>query len=228
MKKKAVVLLSGGLDSSTVLAIARDRGFECYCLAFLYGQRHECELEAAEKVFTHLGGKAFQKIHIDLRAFGGSALTADIDVPDAGSAAASTVENIPVTYVPARNIIFLAYALGFAEVNDCRDIFIGVNSVDYSGYPDCRPEFISAFVQMANKGTKAGIEGNPFKVQTPIMDMTKAEIIKTGVALGVDYSLTHSCYNPSEDGLSCGVCDSCALRIAGFKEAGVVDPTRYY
>ncbi len=225
--KKAVVLLSGGLDSATVLAIARSMNFECYCLSFSYGQRHDCELTAARKVFEALGGKEFKVVNIDLRAFGGSALTADIDVPEAGSVNAASDSNIPVTYVPARNIIFLSYALGFAEVNDCRDIFLGVNAVDYSGYPDCRGEFIEAFSIMANLGTKAGVEGHGVTIQTPIIDLSKADIIRRGVSLGVDYSLTHSCYNPSPEGLSCGVCDSCALRIAGFRDAGVPDPTRY-
>ena len=225
--KKAVVLLSGGLDSATVLAIARSMNYECYCLSFAYGQRHNCELESARKVFNALGGSELKVVQIDLRAFGGSALTDDIAVPDAGMKYTTGESEIPVTYVPARNIIFLSYALGFAEVNDCRDIFIGVNAVDYSGYPDCRAEFIKTFEIMANLGTKAGVEGNGFRIQTPIIELSKAEIIKRGVELGVDYSLTHSCYNPSPDGLSCGHCDSCSLRSAGFREAGVPDPTRY-
>ncbi len=226
--KRAVVLLSGGLDSATVLAMALAEGFECHCLSFAYGQRHGCELKAAEAVFNSLQAAEFKIVDIDLRAFGGSALTADIAVPNAGSENAASPGVIPVTYVPARNIIFLSYALGFAEVNACRDIFLGVNAVDYSGYPDCRPEFIHAFEQMANLGTKAGVEGRGFTLRTPIIDLTKAEIIRKGVELGVDYSLTHSCYNPSAEGLSCGVCDSCALRKAGFAEAGVADPTRYF
>lgn len=226
--KKAVVLLSGGLDSATVLAIARSEGFECYCLSFSYGQRHDCELAASRKVFDALGGKEYKIVNIDLRAFGGSALTDDIDVPKAGDNGAASESNIPVTYVPARNIIFLSYALGFAEVNECSDIFLGVNAVDYSGYPDCRAEFINAFQVMANLGTKAGVEGNGFTIQTPIIDLSKADIIRKGVELGVDYGLTHSCYNPSPEGLSCGACDSCVLRIAGFNEAGVADPTKYF
>ena len=225
--KKAVVLLSGGLDSATVLAIARSLDYECYCLSFSYGQRHDCELDSARRVFAALGGKEHKVVQVDLRSFGGSALTADIAVPKAGKKYATGDSEIPVTYVPARNIIFLSYALGFAEVNGCRDIFIGVNAVDYSGYPDCREEFIRAFETMANLGTKSGVEGDGFRIQTPIIALSKADIIRRGVALGVDYSLTHSCYNPSPEGLSCGECDSCALRMAGFKEAGVPDPTRY-
>ena len=227
MNKKAVVLLSGGLDSATVLAIAKDLGYECYCLSFSYGQRHDCEIQAAKKVFAANKGKLFKIVEIDLRAFGGSALTDDIDVPKASSNTGNGEPKIPVTYVPARNIIFLSYALGFAEVNGCNDIFLGVNAVDYSGYPDCRPEFITSFEQTANLGTKAGVEGNGFNIQTPIINLSKADIIKKGVALGVDYSLTHSCYNPSPEGLSCGECDSCSLRMSGFKDAGVEDPTRY-
>lgn len=225
-KKRAVVLLSGGLDSATVLAIATDLGYECYCLSFNYGQRHMIENQAAEKVAIALNAKELKFAKIDLRAFGGSALTADIDVPKSSSS--TTAENeIPITYVPARNIIFLSYALGYAEVLGASDIFLGVNAVDYSGYPDCRPEFIEAFTKMAEVGTKAGVEGNPFKIHAPIIKMTKREIIQTGSKLGVDYSLTHSCYAPTETGLACGECDSCVLRKAGFKDAGIPDPTNY-
>ncbi len=220
--KRAVVLLSGGLDSATVLAQARSEGYECYALSFDYGQRHRCELAAASRIAEQMGVELHRTINMDLRQFGGSALTdASIDVPDAGG------EGIPVTYVPARNTIFLSLALGWAEVLRARDIFIGVNAVDYSGYPDCRPEFIEAFTSLANLATKAGIEGDRFRINTPLIDLSKAEIIQTGHRLGVDYSQTISCYNPDGEGRGCGQCDSCQLRRQGFVEAGVADPTRY-
>lgn len=222
MNKKAVVLLSGGLDSATCLAIAKSEGFECYALSFDYGQRHECELLAAKAVAGAMGVADHAVIKIDLRKWGGSALTSDIAVPDAGSTA-----GIPVTYVPARNIIFLSFATGWAEVLGAKDIFIGVNSVDYSGYPDCRPRFIEAFRQCANIGTKAEEEGWQFNIHAPLQTLNKSEIIRQGVALGVDYSLTHSCYNPGADGRACGKCDSCSLRRKGFEAAGVSDPTKY-
>ncbi len=223
-KPKAVVLLSGGLDSATGLAMALDQGFECYALSFEYGQRHECELAAARKIAQNAGVLKHVVINIDLRQWGGSALTSDqIDVPDAGS----YEEDIPVTYVPARNIIFLSFAIGWAEVIGAWDIFIGVNSVDYSGYPDCRPQFIEAFSEAARVGTKAADLNKKFNIHAPLQYMTKEEIIKAGTALGVDYSLTHSCYNPDAAGLACGRCDSCQLRRQGFAAAGIPDPTRY-
>jgi 7-cyano-7-deazaguanine synthase len=222
--KRAVVLLSGGLDSAITLALARADGFETYALSFRYGQRHARELDAAARVAQSLGAKAHRIAEIDLRIFGGSALTDEIDVPknrDPGEG------GIPVTYVPARNTIFLSYALAWAEVLEARDIFIGVNAVDYSGYPDCRPEFIRAFAQLANLATRAGVEGAHFAIHTPLIDLTKAEIIRRGDALGVDFSLTHSCYDPAPDGRACGECDSCRLRLQGFHEAGLVDPLPY-
>jgi 7-cyano-7-deazaguanine synthase len=226
-RKHAVVLLSGGLDSATVLAIAVDMGFVCHAISFDYGQRHDVELAASNAVAEAFGVADHRIVKIDLSAaagFGHSALTDDIDVPmDRPSD-----EGIPETYVPARNTIFLSIALGFAEVLDARDIFIGVNAVDYSGYPDCRPEFIDAFEKLANLATAAGVEGgNPFVIHAPLVSMTKAQIISRGVELGVDYSITHSCYAPSQDGSACGHCDSCRLRAAGFAAAGVPDPTRY-
>lgn len=224
--KKAVILLSGGLDSTTALAIARKEGFEPYTISFRYGQRHDIELEAAKKVSQTLGAKGHTVIDINLRQLGGSALTSDIDVPK-GRGAEEMGGAIPVTYVPARNTIFLSIALGWSEVLGASDIFIGVNALDYSGYPDCRPEFIEAFERMANLGTKAGVEGKNFRIHTPLIRMTKAEIIKKGMELGVDYSLTHSCYDPSPEGLACGECDSCLLRKKGFAEAGFIDPLRY-
>jgi 7-cyano-7-deazaguanine synthase len=221
--KRAVVLLSGGLDSATVLAIARDEAYECYALSFDYGQRHRVELEAARRVAAGLGAREHRFFPMDLRLFGGSALTdASIDVPDAPT------EGIPVTYVPARNTVFLSIALAWAEVLEAHDIFIGVNAVDYSGYPDCRPEFIASFEQTANLATKAGVEGHRFSIHTPLIALSKADIIRTGSKLGVDYGLTLSCYNPDAAGRACGVCDSCRLRRAGFEAAGVPDPTRYY
>jgi len=222
MSKKAVVLLSGGLDSATCLAIAKREGFECYALSFDYGQRHECELLAAKAVAAAIGVTDHIVIKIDLRKWGGSALTSEIAVPDAGSAA-----GIPVTYVPARNIIFLSFATGWAEVLGAKDIFIGVNSVDYSGYPDCRPRFIEAFQHCATIGTKAEDEGWQFHIHAPLQTLNKSEIICKGISIGVDYSLTHSCYNPGVNGLACGKCDSCHLRRKGFEDAGVPDPTKY-
>ena len=226
-KKKAVVLSSGGLDSTTVLAIARDDGYEVYSLSFRYGQRHAVELKAAQKVADALEVKEHRVIDIALGKIGGSALTDDIDVPKARSETEMEKE-IPITYVPARNTIFLSYALAWAEVLGASDIFIGVNAIDYSGYPDCRPEYIAAFEKMANLATKVGVEETAkIRIRTPIINMTKAEIIKRGVELGVDYAITHSCYDPSTSGEACRQCDSCILREKGFKEAGVEDPTRY-
>lgn len=221
--KKAVVLYSGGLDSTTCMAIARHQGFDAYALSFSYGQRHTVELERAREYAPRIGAKDHMVVDIDLRKMGGSALTADIDVPKAGVVDGE----IPVTYVPARNTIFLSFALGWAEVLGAVDIYIGVNALDYSGYPDCRPEFIRAFEQMANLATKAGVEGRQYQIHAPLIDLTKAEIIQQGIALGVDYSLTHSCYDPTPDGLACGQCDSCRLRLKGFADAGLQDPVRY-
>ena len=220
---RAVVLLSGGLDSATSLAIARDAGFDCYCLSLDYGQRHRTELDAANRVAQALGAKAHRILHLDLAAFGGSALTdQNIAVPTAGIST-----GIPVTYVPARNTIMLSLALAWAEVLDSRDIFVGVNAVDYSGYPDCRPEFVTAFETLANLATKAGVEGNRMTIHAPLIELTKAEIIRKGSSLSVDYSITISCYQADEQGQACGVCDSCRLRHEGFLAAGIADPTRY-
>jgi 7-cyano-7-deazaguanine synthase len=224
--KRAVVLLSGGLDSATVLAISRAEGFESYALTFRYGQRHEREIAAAEKVARSLGAREHRIAEIDLRMFGGSALTSDQAVP-ANRSEAEMAKEIPVTYVPARNTIFLSYALAWAEVLEARDIFIGANAVDYSGYPDCRPEFIRAFAELANLATRAGVEGRGFRIHAPLIALSKAEIIRRGSSLGVDYSLTHSCYNPGPAGLACGVCDSCRLRLKGFRETGLQDPVPY-
>jgi 7-cyano-7-deazaguanine synthase len=225
--KRAVVLLSGGLDSATVLAIARSRGYEPYALSFFYGQRHKWELEAAKRVAASLGAREHRIADIDLRAFGGSALTADIDVPK-GRGPDEMAHGIPITYVPARNTIFLAFALAWAEVLESSDIFIGVNALDYSGYPDCRPEFIEAFERMANLATKAGVEGRQqLKIHTPLIAFTKAQIIAEGIGLGVDFGLTSSCYDPFADGQPCGQCDSCLLRQKGFRENGIEDPLRY-
>lgn len=225
--KKSVVLSSGGIDSTTVMAIAKHEGFEIHSLSFFYGQRHAVELEAAQKVADALGAAEHLVINIDLKKIGGSSLTDDMDVPKARDKPTMSQE-IPVTYVPARNTIFLSYALAWAEVLESSDIFIGVNAIDYSGYPDCRPEYIDAFERMANLATKAGVEGiTKIKINTPLIRLTKAQIIKKGVQLGVDYSVTHSCYDPSPQGLACGRCDSCFLRKKGFKEAGVADPTKY-
>ncbi len=224
--KKCVVLVSGGLDSATTLAIARDEGFECRAISFDYGQRHRFELDSAKKVARALGAADHRVIRLDLSASGGfghSALTDDIAVPKA-----DVPGGIPVTYVPARNTIFLSIALGYAEVIGGFDIFIGVNAVDYSGYPDCRPEFIEAFERMANLATAAAIEGRgTFRIRAPLMHMSKAQIIQTGIKLNVDYSITHSCYDPSEAGLACGQCDACRLRLAGFESAGIKDPSLY-
>jgi len=224
--KSAVVLLSGGIDSTTTLAIALAEGYEAYALSFDYGQRHQIETQAARRAADSLGAKKHRIAKIDLRVFGGSALTGDIDVPKQRSET-EIANGIPVTYVPARNTIFLAYALGWAEVIQAADIFLGVNAIDYSGYPDCRPEFIEAFQTVANVGTKAGVEGRRFQIHTPLIKFSKAEIIRKAVKLGVDLSLTHSCYDPSPDGLACGECDSCLLRLKGFREAGIQDPIRY-
>lgn len=221
--KRAVVLLSGGLDSATVLAMARHAGYACHTLSVDYGQRHHAELDAAQRVAKGLAAVQHRVINIDLTAFGGSALTdSSIAVPETPSA------GIPVTYVPARNTIMLSLALAWAEVLGAQDIFIGVNAVDYSGYPDCRPEYIAAFERMANLATKAAIEGAPLKLHTPLISLSKADIIRQGVQLGVDYGATVSCYQADEQGRACGACDSCRLRRAGFAAAGVADPTRYY
>ena len=224
--KRAVVLLSGGLDSATVLAISRAEGFESYALSFRYGQRHEHEIAAAERIAQSLGAREHRVAQIDLRIFGGSALTADLPVPTSRTETEMAAE-IPITYVPARNTIFLSYALAWAEVLGAQNIFIGANAVDYSGYPDCRPEFIRAFEQLANVATRAGVEGHPFTIHAPLISLRKAEIIQRGISLGVDYSLTHSCYNPAPDGVACGVCDACQLRLKGFREVGMSDPVSY-
>ncbi|MBE7491207.1 MAG: 7-cyano-7-deazaguanine synthase QueC [Planctomycetes bacterium] len=225
MNQRAIVLVSGGLDSATTLALAKSRGHDCVPLTFRYGQRHAVELAAASRVCTQLGVRAPLVVEIDLRAFGGSALTGDLPVPK-GRSQSEIASGIPATYVPARNIIFLSYALGAAEAFGAGDIFLGVNAVDYSGYPDCRPEFIAAFEHMANLGTKAGVEGRPLNIRAPLSGMTKAEIIRLGLSLGVDYALTHSCYDPVGT-LACGRCDSCRIRLKGFADAGVKDPVQY-
>jgi 7-cyano-7-deazaguanine synthase len=226
-RKKAVALLSGGLDSTTALWIAKNEGYAIYALSFRYGQRHVIELESARRVAESAGVEKHLIVDIDLRAIGGSALTDEIEVPKERSADEMS-SGIPVTYVPARNTIFLSFALAWAETLGAEDIFIGVNALDYSGYPDCRPEYIEAFASMANLATKAGVEGNmQLKIHTPLVAMTKAEIIKRGLELDVDYSLTHSCYDPTPNGLACGKCDSCLLRLKGFAEAGARDPLRY-
>lgn len=227
MNRKAVVLLSGGLDSTTVLAVAKDQGFDAFALSFRYGQRHAIELEAARRVAATAGVSRHVVCDIDLRVFGGSALTADVDVPKHESAEDLTHDEIPITYVPARNTVFLSFALAYAEVVGATDIFIGVSALDYSGYPDCRPEFIAAYEQMANLATRAGVEGNVLKIHTPLINLTKAETVELGARLGVDYSLTLSCYDPDAEGRSCGHCDSCLLRLRGFEEAGLVDPVTY-
>lgn len=225
--RRAVCLLSGGLDSSTCLAYARREGFECYSLSFDYGQRHRQELEAAKKIAESLGAAQHLILKIDLGVFGGSALTADIGVPK-HQTAAEIGAGIPVTYVPARNTVFLSCALAWAETLEASDIFIGVNAIDYSGYPDCRPEYIEAFERMANLATKAGVEGRMrLKVHTPLICLTKAEIVRLACELGVDLRLTHSCYDPDERGRPCGACDSCLLRLKGFAEAGIPDPLEY-
>lgn len=225
--KKAIVLSSGGIDSTTVMAIARSEGYEIYSLSFRYGQRHIIELEAAKNVAAYFKSRNHLVLDIDLRIIGGSALTDEIAVPKGRMEREMNV-GIPLTYVPARNTIFLSYALAWAEVLGISDIFIGVNAIDYSGYPDCRPEYIAAFERMANLATKACVEGKiHIKIQTPLINMTKAEIIKRGVGLGVDYGITHSCYDPLPDGKACGQCDSCLLRRKGFREAGIQDPAVY-
>ena len=225
--KRAVALASGGLDSSTAIALALRQDFDIYALSFDYGQRHRFELEAARRVMRSLGIVHHRIVTFDLRVFGGSALTADIDVPknrDPGR----MQSDIPVTYVPARNTIFLSFALAWCEILNAQDIVIGVNAVDYSGYPDCRPEFLDAFERLANLATKAGVEGTSrFRIHAPLLHMTKAQIIRAGIEAGVDYSLTHSCYDPDPEGLACGACDACVLRRRGFEEAGVPDPTLY-
>ena len=224
---KAVVLLSGGIDSATTLAIAQNRGFDIYALSFSYGQRHAVELEAAGRIAERSNVIRHLILDIDLRKIGGSALTADINVPKNRNAK-ELKKNIPVTYVPARNTIFLSYALAWAEVIGANDIFIGVNVLDYSGYPDCRPEYIEAYEKMANLATKAGVEGKQkMKINTPLIKMSKTQIIRKGIELGVDYSLTRSCYDPSDSGEACGECDSCLLRLKGFKDAGLKDPVKY-
>lgn len=222
-EKRAVILLSGGLDSATVVALAKAEGYACYSMSFDYGQRHRAELDAAARVAEQLGVIEHKVIGLNLNGIGGSALTdANIAVPE------SPTEGIPVTYVPARNTVFLSLALGWAEVLGARDIFIGVNAVDYSGYPDCRPEFVEAFERMANLATKAGVEGQGFRIRAPLQMMSKAEIVQAGMTHGVDYALTVSCYQADEQGRACGKCDSCRLRAVGFAQAGVADPTRYF
>lgn len=219
--KRAVVLVSGGMDLAVTLAIARAEGFECYALSVNYGQRHESELQAADRVCAMLGATAHKEVRVDLRSFGGSALTADIAVPELPTS------GIPVTYVPARNTIMLSVALSWAEVLGAQDVFCGVNAVDYSGYPDCRPEYIKAFEIMANLATQAGVEGNTLRIRTPIIALSKADIVREGVRLGVDFSQTVSCYQADATGLACGKCDACRLRAEGFMSAGIPDSTRY-
>ncbi len=225
--RRAVVLLSGGVDSTTTLALAKKEGFEIYALSYNYGQRHGRELDAARRVAEHLGVARHVVAGIDLRAFGGSALTSDLEVPKGRNPAQMSAE-IPITYVPARNTIFLAVALAWCEVLGAEDLYIGVNVLDYSGYPDCRPEFLEGFARLACLATKAGVEGRAhYRVHAPLLRMTKAQIIRAGVEAGVDFSLTHSCYDPTPEGLACGGCDSCLLRRQGFREAGIPDPTPY-
>jgi len=222
-QKRAVILLSGGLDSATLVAMVRAQGYSCYTLCFDYGQRHRAELHAAERVARDLGVVEHKVIGLNLSGIGGSALTdSSIDVPEAPS------EGIPLTYVPARNTVFLSLALGWAEVLKARDIFIGVNALDYNGYPDCRPEYVEAFERMANLATKAGVEGQGLRIQAPLQNMSKADIVKAGVGLGVDYALTVSCYQADDSGRACGKCDACRLRAEGFKNAAIADPTRYF
>lgn len=221
--KPAVVLLSGGLDSSTTLAVAMRDGFKPCALTFRYGQRHEHEVDAARRIAAAAGVASHVIIEIDLRVFGGSALTSDLAVPKDRT----SMDGVPITYVPARNTIFLSYALAMAEVLSARDIYIGVNAVDYSGYPDCRPEYVAAYERMANLATRAGIEGHRMRIRAPLIQLTKAQIIRLGGSLGVDYSLTTSCYDPDADGTACGHCDACILRLKGFAEAGLQDPIRY-
>ncbi|MDQ0009852.1 7-cyano-7-deazaguanine synthase [Luteibacter jiangsuensis] len=219
--RKAVILVSGGMDSAVTIAMAREQGFEVYALSVAYGQRHSSELEASERVAKMLGAVVHKTVHVDLRSIGGSALTADIDVPEDGG------EGIPVTYVPARNTIMLSIALGWAEVLGSNDIFCGVNAVDYSGYPDCRPAFIEAFQSLANVATKAGVEGAGIRIHAPLMQMGKGDIVREGMRLGVDFSATVSCYQADAEGRACGHCDACRLRAEGFAKAGVPDPTHY-
>jgi 7-cyano-7-deazaguanine synthase len=223
---KAVVLLSGGIDSATAAAVALDRGFEVYALSFRYGQRHATELDAAKRVAERLGLRRHVVLDIDLRAFGGSALTGDLEVPK-DTPLERIGSGIPATYVPARNTIFLAFALGWAETLGAADIFIGANALDYSGYPDCRPEYIEAFERMANLATRAGVEGGHLRIHAPLISLSKAGIIRLGSGLGVEFALTWSCYDPTPEGTACGRCESCTLRRKGFREAGVADPTRY-
>lgn len=226
MKKKAIVLLSGGLDSTTTLGIAANDGYDCHAITFRYGQRHEAELACAKKIAAHFGVRDHVIVHIDLRAFGGSALTSDLDVPKNRNAS-EMADGIPSTYVPARNTIFLSFALAMAESRGIRDIFIGVNAIDYSGYPDCRPEYIAAFQTMGNLATKAGVEGDPFAIHTPLIDLQKADIIKRGLELGIDYAMTCTCYDPDLAGNACGQCDACSLRLKGFAQNGIKDPAAY-
>jgi 7-cyano-7-deazaguanine synthase len=223
--KRAVVLLSGGLDSTTTLAVAKSEGFETHAMTFRYGQRHEIEVDAARRVARKANAAEHVVVDIDLRSFGGSALTGTLAVPK--DRPLEKNQGVPVTYVPARNTIFLSFALAWAEVLDVRDIYIGVNAVDYSGYPDCRPEYIAAYERMANLATRAGIEGRPVRIRSPLIDLTKADIIRLGASLGVDFSLTTSCYDPTVHGVACGHCDSCLLRLKGFADAGLKDPIRY-
>jgi 7-cyano-7-deazaguanine synthase len=227
MSSKSVLLLSGGLDSTTMLALALQQGFDVHAMTFRYGQRHSSEIEAARRVARHFGVSDHIVVDIDLRTFGGSALTADIDVPKDRSSGAIS-HGIPITYVPARNTIFLSFCLAWAEVLGASDIFIGVNALDYSGYPDCRREYVDAFQTMANLATRGGVEGTtPIRVKTPLLDLTKREIVQLGLSLGVDYAITLSCYDPSPEGVACGHCDACQLRLKGFTEAGVSDPAPY-
>lgn len=228
MSTPAVVLLSGGLDSTTVIAIAQSQGFQPYALSFRYGQRHVIELDAAARAAQAFGAAQHVVANIDLRVFGGSALTDDIEVPKHSKVdEVNNPKTVPVTYVPARNTIFLSYALAYAETVGASDIFLGVNAMDYSGYPDCRPEYIEAFERMANLATKVGVEGGHIKLHTPLLHMTKGDIVRTGTELGVDYSITSSCYDPDTQGRPCGECDSCLLRLKGFEEAGLPDPLHY-
>ncbi|MBQ1156702.1 7-cyano-7-deazaguanine synthase QueC [Streptomyces sp. A73] len=228
MARPAIVLLSGGLDSTTVLAIAKDQGYTPYALSFRYGQRHSVELDAAKRVVEAQGAARHVIADIDLRVFGGSALTSDIEVPKHDSLDRSEGGGVPITYVPARNTIFLSFALAYAETVNASDIFTGVTAVDYSGYPDCRPEYIDAYAKMANLATRAGVEGTQqLKIHSPLMEMSKADIVREGLRLGVDYSITSSCYDPDEQGRACGRCETCLLRLKGFAEAGSTDPVRY-
>lgn len=228
MARPAIVLLSGGLDSTTVLAIAKDQGYTPYALSFRYGQRHSVELEAAKRVVEAQGAARHVIADIDLRVFGGSALTSDIEVPKHDSLDHTEEGGVPITYVPARNTIFLSFALAYAETVNASDIFTGVTAVDYSGYPDCRPEYIDAYAKMANLATRAGVEGTQqLKIHSPLMEMSKADIVREGLRLGVDYSITSSCYDPDEQGRACGRCETCLLRLKGFAEAGSTDPVRY-